>query len=853
LIYTDTEAFRSAIAEERWAEALELYRGDFLPGFHVGDAWAFGEWVEAERERLRELAAGAAWALAREQIQRGVLMEAERTAQRAFGLVWSDETPVREFMREMAAAGDRVAALNFFERFCQKIKTELDVEPSPETREVADAIRNGDLVTTSLSPVTSTSVGHPSTEPLTATAASGSQPAGESGPWKLWFWSLVFAAVVCFAAVGVLRLRWASMAAGPPPEDRPFTVLADVDGTASPEIREAVTFLLRSGLDMAHVVQTVPLPDVERTLSLLDRNPESAIDAALAREVAARLGVRTVVLPRLDRLGEEYVLGMRVEDVGDGVLRADVRSSADGEAGIVQLADQVVRQIRRRLGEARAVLGAAEPLPEVLTPSIQALEAYQAGSEFYLSGDLREAATELEEAVSIDTAFAEAWIRLGQTYSRLGSPDSATFANERALRFQDRLTEGRRADRIFVRRVETDVALWDLAFRDVLRAGARHPDALMNYPLYLAGYGGRPDSALSMAFRSFSRGVSQARRLDPSRQFASVCWLNHLYWVAALGRTHEWLSLLDSLKVDFPPDCAKELALYEQIAAAEWDAADSLLREGTRAYRWLDDSSEVLTQLEGVRGRIQRARSRLSPESPSLEGEAPTGISATVGLLLLELSYGPADSERSRREERARPLHRDPTGSDPAQMIAFVLHGVRESLVGDTLEAKRVLQRLQAKRDSATSRTFEAAFEPWFALLDVGPAYRRGDWTTVIQRLEGLEARIHLPGIGHMAGDAYLVRWLLADAYVGLGQPGGAIPFLESILERPTARIQDWTLQGFIHPAARFRLAGLYVETGETEKAREQYRIFLDTFTAPDPEVQWMVEEAQSRLDSLSG
>jgi hypothetical protein len=55
-------------------------------------------------------------------------------------------------------------------------------------------------------------------------------------------------------------------------------------------------------------------------------------------------------------------------------------------------------------------------------------------------------------------------------------------------------------------------------------------------------------------------------------------------------------------------------------------------------------------------------------------------------------------------------------------------------------------------------------------------------------------------------------------------------------------------LQGFIHPAARFRLAGLLAAAGEREEAREHYRIFLDTFTDPDPELQWMVDQARAAL-----
>lgn len=854
LILTDTDAFRAAIAEQRWAEALELYRGEFLPGFHVGDAWAFGEWVEAERERLRELAAGAAWALAREQIQRGVLMEAERTAQRAFGLVWSDETPVREFMRNMAAAGDRVAALNFFERFCQKIRAELDVEPSPETRELADAIRNGDLVTTPLTPVVSTSVGPPSAEPVTAAASPGSPEGQGSGPWKLWFWSLAFAAVACFAAVGILRLRWASMASRPPPDDRPFTVLADVQGTASPEIREAVAFLLRSGLDMAHVVQTVPLLDVERTLSLLDRNPDSAIDPALAREVAARLGVRTVVLPRLDRLGEEYILGMRVEDVDEGWLRAEVRGVARGETGIVEMVDQVTRQTRGRLGEAGSSLVANQPLPEVLTASLEALREYQLARQ-YGAGQAQLAVAHLRKAVALDTAFATAWQLMASFYGNyLNEPDSAELARQQSDRFSHRLSAARRSDLELHRRMREDVAFWDVALAEAEEAVRRDPRYLNNYGVYTAVPGGLPDSALNIRFRLEREGAEVARRFSPDLPYATRCFINTHYLAAALDRMHEWYALLDSLDIQLPQDCDREATLFELLAAGEWSRADSLVQNSPGEWRWPTAVEVSLLQTVPLRGRVREAyRTPIlaRPETRALRPDS-SGLS-NISHLLLQLAYGLPLEDGPEESFIARGKPQELMGRGRYAVTDYVLYGVRESLLGDTSEARRVTQRLRAMRDSATSNTFEGAFRPWFTLLEIGPAYQRGDWPSVVQALEPLADRIHEPGIGAMGGDDYIIWWLLADSYVQLDDPASGIPHLESILERPRRREENWILQGFIHPAARFRLAGLYVETGEVEKAREQYRLFLDTFTDPDPEVQWMVEEARSRLDSLGG
>jgi hypothetical protein len=73
-------ALQQALGAEDWVGALRLYRGDLLEVVHVKGAPAVVDWVDRERVRLREEAAGAAWRLAHQPIGAGKLVEAERTA-----------------------------------------------------------------------------------------------------------------------------------------------------------------------------------------------------------------------------------------------------------------------------------------------------------------------------------------------------------------------------------------------------------------------------------------------------------------------------------------------------------------------------------------------------------------------------------------------------------------------------------------------------------------------------------------------------------------------------------------------------------------------------------------------------
>ena len=140
--WCDAAAFGEALDDHRYREALELYRGDILPGFFVSDAPGFEEWLESERARLRERASVAAWALADEEEKAGSLGPAVQWARRGLELSPFREVGLRRLLALLDRAGDRADAAREYERFAGGLTSEMDLEPSPETRALIDAIRS---------------------------------------------------------------------------------------------------------------------------------------------------------------------------------------------------------------------------------------------------------------------------------------------------------------------------------------------------------------------------------------------------------------------------------------------------------------------------------------------------------------------------------------------------------------------------------------------------------------------------------------------------------------------------------------------------------------------------------------
>jgi DNA-binding SARP family transcriptional activator len=140
VVQVDVAEFAAALAEDRLARALELYRGDLLDGFHA-DAPGFERWLEDERRRYRDAAAQAAWTLA-ERYERGDdLTLAARWARRVPILAPADERALRKAMQLLERAGDRAGAVQLYEDFARRLRSDFDVEPSGETKALKERMR----------------------------------------------------------------------------------------------------------------------------------------------------------------------------------------------------------------------------------------------------------------------------------------------------------------------------------------------------------------------------------------------------------------------------------------------------------------------------------------------------------------------------------------------------------------------------------------------------------------------------------------------------------------------------------------------------------------------------------------
>ena len=140
-LWCDASAATAAVEDGRSEEALELYRGAFLEGFHLEGAPEFERWVDRERRRLRLQAVDAAWELTDRAVGSGDPDAARRWADRALRLAPYDGGALRRYLTLMDWLGQPAVAVRAYRAYADRLEDDLELEPSVETRELIDRIR----------------------------------------------------------------------------------------------------------------------------------------------------------------------------------------------------------------------------------------------------------------------------------------------------------------------------------------------------------------------------------------------------------------------------------------------------------------------------------------------------------------------------------------------------------------------------------------------------------------------------------------------------------------------------------------------------------------------------------------
>lgn len=634
-----------------------------------------------------------------------------------------------------------------------------------------------------------------------------------------------------------------------------FENLANTDDPK--RLGEIVTNLLITDLSESDYMEVVSSQRLYDILKLQGREDEKVVDRTTATEVATHAGANWMLMGTILQEEPHYEITSRLVDVETGKVTASQRVTGEVDEPIFALVDRLTEEIKSDLVLPAAAAGEKDaPIAEVTTHSTEAYRYYLDGVDYLNKYYGREARVAFQTALEHDSTFA-------MVYLRMATPLITESASERkrliakAVRFSDKVSTKERfyiMSRSAAADGDIEGAISQLenlireypnekdaykALGDIYRVATNEPEKVVQYyrkaieidPMDKFSYNilaytyqalGDIDNYIWAIYQYISLAPDEANPYD-SR--------GDLY--AYSGKIDKAISSYRKAlerKPDFYPSKQKigHMHLfkreYEEARAIYLELAES---DDDAAKRW---GTASLALIPFYQGKVDAGIAMLQDE---LSGENGYDKSFLIQRIAFCASQCAADGQYERAMQELRKsieLYEDANGEEPLDLKLKMV--ILTAMLGDFDRAGELvddLKRSVERDDRSRIRQY------WLArgVLEL----ERGDADAACESLEKAAGRAH----------SFYVRYYLARAYLEANRLTEAVNEFEELLRRFS---EDRIWNPVLAVKAYYWLGVAFERTGRTEKAAEQYEIFLDIWRYADRDI-YEVKEAKRRLDAI--
>jgi TolB-like protein/Tfp pilus assembly protein PilF len=559
-----------------------------------------------------------------------------------------DETDARRVLFLLGRLGDRGSALEFFERFARRLRSDLGLDPSAETVAALDAIstarqERAAASTTQISAATTRDQTDGNVTP-SSNVAPASTAVGSGNGRSRWGVAMLAALVVLILAVSLV---WTDLHKSAGAAEKPPSSIA---AEKTPSI--AVLPLANIGADtsaqyfsdgmtdelIATLSQVEGLRVAARTSSFVYKNQSVPLT-----EIARALNVNTVLEGSAWREGNRVRITLQLVRAPEGYSiwsKTYEREVQDVFALQQDIGRDVAGALKVQLVPSKAAVSGRTTDPETY-------DLYLWG-EYYWNTRTRDGLLKAKEffqrAIARDSSYAPAYTGLSDSYNILITYDiqprprdimpKSKAAALRALELDSTQSEAHAALAYVATEYEWDWKAADLHFRRALELNPNNATAHHWYSTYLLATGhvaqslaeidvarGLDPSSLflrgadgvrHLMARDYTTAVQQMEpALKAGAKIPALPWLGLAY--VRLGRVQDAIDALEpaSRRADVQPGVQGALAIAYAAAGRQVDARALVRALETRAKReyyprtWLardyaalGDKDQALTWLE---------------------------------------------------------------------------------------------------------------------------------------------------------------------------------------------------------------------------------------------------------------
>jgi DNA-binding winged helix-turn-helix (wHTH) protein/tetratricopeptide (TPR) repeat protein len=633
-----------------------------------------------------------------------------------------------------------------------------------------------------------------------ATETRGTQPAKSRARSRFW----IPVALVVAMLAGVAYWLTSGHAAFSF-HARDSVLIADFENqTGDPRFDNALSTAFTVSIEQSRYANIFPRMRLDSVLNRMKKTPGERITSALGREICLRENVRGLVACSITRTGQEFALTAQLIDPQTGESVRSYTEHSYGEDHILDALDVLSKEVREGLGESLyQIHQAGKPLPQVTTPSLNALRQYADGSALWQHGKYREAVTLYKAAVDSDPDFAIAHAALGNAYYSyiFTAPRDGQKEYEKALSLSSRTTERERMlieVQYALGRNHVDEAMPllqaylnrypdDLRMRynygNVLREHDRLPQAVEQYQLVLqlASDFAPAYTNLATAFHGLNKlpeaiqAYEKAFQLEPQMLTSGNINREYGFTLVQNGEDQKaektFLDLLDD--PDTRENGLRSLALLD-LYHGKYRQAQERLQQSLEMLESQNSPLSlgrvelllaIVAEGQGDTNRQKRALDAAWSQWKDVQLKVPFG--AMVGDAYVRAGF--IDQAR-KIEAQIAPL----TDAKDAKQTGYLhlLQGEIALAAGQSDTAIELLK--QAEKEYHTAMTIEAL------------ANGLQQTKNVDQAIAHYEELIHNPSSGYLGAESQQ-RWLqahyvLASDYISRRQPQKAYKVLETLL-----------------------------------------------------------------------